>query len=204
MSRISQVIVGATVVVLGTIGIGIWQTLATAGYGLLDLSVAPADATVQIDGHGAGKPGKIELPPGTHTVQVSRKGYDSETVSVVVSGGSTTTKGIIMTAIGKEAGDASKLTDTQRSEAEGQAGKIIDQEGAKVTASNPLISKLPYYGPDYNIDVGKSQKYANDPSAVAIYITPLNAAAKIHALDWIKANGFDPNAYEIIYSTDHD
>jgi hypothetical protein len=201
MSGISKIIVAITAVIVAAIGFSIWQTLATAGYGTLDLSVAPSDATVKVDGHGSRPAGKIELAPGTHTLELSHKDYASQTIQVTVTGGATTTKGVILVKTG---GPNPKLNEQQTAQAEGQAGKIIEQEGNKVTAQNPLIAKLPYYGQDFNIDVGVSKKYPGDPTAVAIYITIGGPQAKTHALEWIKAQGFNPDAYEIIYLNPQD
>ncbi|MDF2460829.1 MAG: hypothetical protein K0S68_232 [Candidatus Saccharibacteria bacterium] len=201
----TKIIIGVTSVILLTIGIGIFQTIASFNDGLLDITVSPTDARIKIDGKGSAKPGKISLAPGEHTLEVTRKGYASKTLKIKITSGNVTTEGVQLTvsdpaAVAKENAELNKNDVTEQ---EGVAGKIVNEQGAKIAAENPLITKLPFYGADFNIDVGKSEKYPNDGTAVAIYITAITDEGRTHALNWIKAQGYDPAAYEIIYSGSH-
>jgi hypothetical protein len=204
MSR-TKIIIGTTAVILAVIGYGIFQTLTTLDYGLLKLTVSPTDASIKIDGKGSAKAGDISLPPGEHTIEVSRKGYATKTINVKIISGIAVEEGIALTITDpKLAAEQEELSEKEVAEREGAVGKIAAEQGAKITAANPLIKKLPYYGPDFNIDTGKSRKYPNDSTAVGIYITVMDEAGKKHAFDWIRAQGFNPEAYEIIYDSGHE
>jgi hypothetical protein len=167
--------------------------------GTLTLAVIPSDATITVDGKPA-KTNKLTLTPGNHTVAASRADFKTKTVTVNIKPNGEQTENFVLNATSPEAlAKWQAEHPDQIQESEGVAGAEANAQGAVITQNNPLIQLLPYVGADYRIDFGVSQKHANDQTAVAIYITAATPAAKTHALDWIKAQGYDPGSLEIIY-----
>ncbi|HET6924580.1 MAG TPA: hypothetical protein VFH39_02005, partial [Candidatus Saccharimonadales bacterium] len=74
------------------------------------------------------------------------------------------------------------------------------------TASNqrekdaPLIKQLPYIERYFRIDYGPSKAHPGDDTAVAFYITTYGQPGVQQALDWIKAQGYNPDTLEIVYT----
>lgn len=172
-----------------------------AGQSSVDLQVSPTDATVAVDGHGSDSPGVISLSPGKHTLTISRQNFISQTISVNVTAGQETNQSVVLLA----ANDAGKqfiaTNPDEEKQSETVTGQIIQQGSATTSADNPLIALLPYDGANFEIDSGISQAHPSDPYDVGIYITADTPTARAAAVNWIKAQGFNPNAYELIYQT---
>jgi len=186
-------------------GFVIWQILSNNRTGTINLTVVPSDSQILIDGKTKASPGNIRLKPGVHSFKVSRSGFKSSDFTITITAKTAQSKELLLSSDNSTASQtwANANADDAR-QGEGIAGSDANTIGQNTTVNNPLIAKLPYTGSDFQIDFGASVKHPHDPNYVAIYVTPDSADGKQHALDWITAQGFDPNAYEIIYNQSYD
>jgi PEGA domain-containing protein len=199
----------AILLIVGTLALAgvIWAEISvkhditTANNGTLDLTVVPADAQALIDNQTTTTSDTLSLSPGTHTITFTRNGFGTKTITVNIQAKQTMNQTVVLPATTSIGTAYLQAHPGQVAIGEGVTGTQANQQGQLITQNNPLIALLPYQGSDFRIDVGVSQKYAGNPDAVAIYVTATTAAGRTHALDWIKAQGYDPNAYEIIYQT---
>lgn len=169
------------------------------GTGSLDLTIQPADATVTIDNKSADATAVIKLKPGNHAVAIKRDGFIAQNFTVTIASDKTVTRTVtlkIYDSIGQSYADNHPEFTAQ---AEGEAGKAVEDQGTKITQNNPLIQLLPYRGSTFSLNIGVSQAHPEDAEAVGIYVTAPTDADKAKALGWIKAQGYNPAAYEIIY-----
>jgi len=182
-------------------GFGVHHYYATVDNGTLNLTVVPADAQLLIDNATTATSGALSLTPGTHTITFTRNGFGSKTITVVIQSKQTVSQTVILPATNATGTAYLNAHPDQVAIGEGVTGAQANTQGQEITSNNPLIALLPYQGADFRIDFGVSQKFPNDPSAVAVYITAATDTGRAHALNWIKAQGYNPNAYEIIYQT---
>jgi hypothetical protein len=194
MTRDRFILLLASLLIL-VFGIAIINSIQKAGTGTLELQTLPASTTVTIDNSTRSKPGTIRLSPGDHTITISQKGYTTGSFGVKIVAHRSVTKKYALTA----APSASSTNHAATTEEEGITGSTANAQGRDTTANNPLIAQLPHIGSDYRIDFGASQQHPNDPKYVAIYITPYINGGKDEAIAWIQNQGYNPDAYEIIY-----
>jgi hypothetical protein len=188
---------GAAVILIAA-GIGIQHVAATANNGTVALTVVPSAATVTIDNTAKAKPGTISLSPGSHTFTVAQGGFATQSFTVNIMSKQQVAKSIVLTASSQAGRDylANHLDQQQAGEAASGAAAAANTQ---VVSDNPLMNLLPYYGSDFTIGTGPKPEAPNDPTQVAIFIAADTQAGKEHALAWIKAHGYNPSAYEIVY-----
>ncbi|HEX6462243.1 MAG TPA: PEGA domain-containing protein [Candidatus Saccharimonadales bacterium] len=200
MMKKSTIIVIITIVGAALLAVISWQLYQTSKMGTLTLTVTPKDAIVRIDGRQVATWESTRLTPGSHKLEISRDDFVTQAFTVEVAGGKTTTKEITLQANSdKAAADWQSQHQAESLRGEAEAGKAITEGGAKVTADNPILNRLPYATSTFRIDFGVSEKHPNDPNAVALYITADGEAGKSHALAWMRSQGYDPSSLEIIY-----
>jgi hypothetical protein len=182
-----------------------WAVFSASNYtrlsstGELKLTVVPNDSTIQVDSGGKSTNYDLQLAPGSHTITFARRGFDSKTLSFTVQTQQLNTGSVVLQANSQEGLDYLKAHPDQQQAGEGATGDEANKAGVTIAKANPIISKLPYQGADFQIDYGLSQKHPDSQDAVGIYVTTTDAAGRVHALSWIRAQGADPNAMEIIY-----
>jgi hypothetical protein len=169
------------------------------GTGSLDLTIQPADATVTVDDKPADPTAIIKLKPGNHTVAIKRDGFVAQKFSVTITADKTTSRTVTLKVFDSIGSAYINNHPEFTTQAEGEAGKAVEEQGAKITQNNPLIQLLPYRGSTFSLNIGVSQAHPEDTEAVGIYVTAPTDADKAKALGWIKAQGYNPAAYEIIY-----
>jgi len=186
-------------------GLSIWKILANNHTGTLTLTVVPSDSVIVVDDKTKAHTGTIRLAAGKHSFKISHDSFQDTNFTVDIAPGRAQTKQLTLSPNSASSGQAwAQAHPDQATQAEGIAGATANSTGQTLTNNNPLIARLPYVGSDFRIDFGVSQQHPDDPNAVAVYITPDSADGKQYALDWIRAQGFDPNAYEIIYNQTYD
>jgi hypothetical protein len=185
----------------------IWLVHSITGYvtttttGKVNFKVVPADAKLLVDSKTSTTSDSLTLSPGSHTITFSRNGFSTKTITVNIASDQQSSQTVILLANGPIGLEYLNSHPAQQQTGEGISGAEANAIGKKITEDNPLIQLLPYQGADFSLNAGVSQKYPSDPDAVAIYITAANQTAQTHALDWIKVQGFNPSAYEIIYES---
>lgn len=163
-------------------------------------SAVPTDAKVTIDGNGVGSKSKNDVTPGKHTMVAKRDGFEDKTQEIEVKQSETKIIRLLMTPNSEVGYDWLRSHPDLAVEYESIVGQEYNKAAQKATAANPLISYLPEVHPTWRVDYGKSVAHPNDPKALAVIITTGGSdLAKQQALDWIKSQGFNPDAYEIIY-----
>jgi hypothetical protein len=166
--------------------------------GQLKLAVVPSDSSIKIDNSGASS-GTLQLAPGSHTITVSRSGFATKTVTVTIQLKQLGTESVVLQANSQEGLDYLAAHPEEQQAGEGATGAEVNQVGQQITDANPLIKLLPYQGADFQINAGVSHKHPGQATAVGIYIAASSTAGQQHALSWIKAQGYNPSDYEIIY-----
>lgn len=192
-------IIAAGLVGLLTLIIVIGSLRTVFGTGTLTLTIQPADATVTVDGKVADATRGIKLETGKHTATIKRDGFTPRTLTVTIEGNKTVSRTVTLLAANDTGQAYIEEHPEVTAQTEGEAGKEIEANGNRITQNNPLIAFLPYQGSTFRLDIGLSEAHPEDSDAVAIYITAPTADDKTKALGWIKAHGYDPAAYEIIY-----
>ena len=202
-----------TALLLG-IGLAIWliflivQYIANYNNGTVTLTVVPSDAHVVLDNQTNislkqnTTSTKLSLKPGTYTITASRTGFAAKSLSVTIKQRQAQSPSLILGFTDENAAAAYYAAHPDQATIVDAIGQQqVEQNGQIISQNNPLINILPYVGANFRIDFGVSQAHPNDHDAVAIYITASTPAGQANALKWIRAHGYDPNAYEIIYQT---
>jgi hypothetical protein len=185
----------------------VWLVRSITGYvtttttGKITFTIVPANAKLLVDNKTQSTSDTLNLTPGSHTITFSSNGFASKTITVNVGANQQSSQTVILIANGSAGLVYLNSHPSQQQTGESISGAEANSVGKKITEDNPLIALLPYQGGDFSIDVGVSQKYPSNPDAVAIYITASGQTAQTHALNWIKAQGYNPAAYEIIYES---
>ncbi len=164
----------------------------------LTIEVAPADATLNLDGKKT-KAGKHAVAPGKHTVTAARKGFASQTKTATSVKADKGYLGFVLNSDSKDTANWYLEYPKDAKLAEGISSKSFDQSAAQREADFPLTKDLPFIDNLYRIDYGVSKAHPENPKATAIYITLYAQSAKQDALDWLSFKGYDPNKLEIIY-----
>lgn len=82
--------VGVAAALAAAVAVGGYAFIGGADKGTLTIQTKPAGATVKVDGSelsGGPTPRDVRLEPGAHFVKLSKEGYESETIRVVVPEG---------------------------------------------------------------------------------------------------------------------
>lgn len=183
-------------ILLGLIFFGLSNKKPKTGINLL---VVPSDAIGLVNGTVIVRGGLSSLPPGQHSITVTRRGFADKNQSFVVKNNSITKVIFILEPNSQEGYDWLNSHPEEVLRAEGLSGEIFDQESRDSREKNPLIEYLPFVDLEFRIDYGASIKNPDDPSATAIYIKYSSENGKAEALEWISFKGFDPEKLEIIY-----
>jgi hypothetical protein len=182
-----------------------WAVFSATNYaqlsstGELKLTVVPTDSKLQVDNGGKTTIYDLQLAPGSHTITFTRSGFSSKTLSFTVQARNVDSESVVLQANSQEGLDYLKAHPDQQQAGEAATADEANKRGVEITKANPIISKLPYQGADFQVDYGVSQKHPDNQNSVGIYITTTDAAGRQHALSWIKAQGADPASMEIIY-----
>jgi hypothetical protein len=189
---------------------GTRQLIVNSNSGTLNLTLVPTDAQILLDHKtkvelDSNATAKLSLSPGEHTITASRTSFITKTVTFKIVSHQTNTQSI---ALGSN--DQNALIEYYTGHpdegiiADGIGQKELEDDGAIISHNYPILGILPYHGPNFWVDFGVSKAHPSDTNAVAIYITADTAAENAAALKWIRAHGYNPDAYEIIYQSNTD
>lgn len=175
------------------IGIAIFLSLRGRGANL-DVKVVPGDATVKIESQTY-KPGKTTAPIGVHDVTVSREGFAPITQKVTV----TSSLQPLIFALTPQSAEAKKwAADHQKeySNAELIGGEADQKQADELISRYPLVDKLPFNTSFYQINYSVLDRQKN---TIYIRIDSSSAMGRQVALEQIKAWGFQPTDYQIVF-----
>jgi hypothetical protein len=192
--------VGFTLSIIGIFTIGLFayisfNTIMYAGKVRVEISTAPSDAIVMINGKTTSA--KVHyLEPKKYTFSASKDGFETHTETIYLTEDQTEAD-VALSLIA--------LTDDAKSEAdknmeqylrnEGIAGKQKSADGLRFREKNPIVEKLPYKTLLYTIGY-RSDK--TDPSGMSIIIeVDTTEGRRADVVAQIERWGYDPTKLNI-------
>lgn len=166
---------------------------------LLSVLVAPAGATVKLDGKGI-RAGDIKVAAGQHKLSAEKNGFASQTKDFTATAHQTTFAGLILAPSSAATANWYQNHPKDAELAQKVSNQLFDQAGKSAVSANPLLNKLPYIGAGehFQIDFGVPSA-ASKTGQPAIYIRYDSEGAKADALAWIKSQGADASKLDIVY-----
>ena len=171
---------------------------ATTGVNII---IVPSDSEIMLDGKVVPS-GTNSTKPGKHTVEVKRKDFDNNKLTVNV-----VSNQIQLVTVGLSPNNSigikwQKEHQKEYLELENIGDIPIQQNSADILKKYPIIANLPQdMSPIYRIDYGISKKYPGDTLKIAIYISSDNPTDQLTAINKIYEMGYDPSDYEIIFES---
>lgn len=158
------------------------------------ITTNPSDATIMLDNKTIIDQ-KTYVAPGKHTFTALKDGFADKS-SVIDVSESRNTATIILDPISD---DAKQWANDNSKEREALGDQAADERGVSISSLNPFIDKLPYIdiaGP-FAIDYGYDEK---DNTKIYYLIHDTTPTGRIHALEWIRNQGYDPTTLDIRFS----
>lgn len=190
-----KVVISAAIVSMLVLG-GILLSLRPSGN--IEFVVVPKDAVLFLDGKKVSSK-KQQLIAGEHELKALRDGFATGTKTFTA----TKDEQIVELALDTNSSVGVAYLKNHPKEAylrESIRAKESDELADKSLKQNPVIELLPFIDREWRIDYGRSQKYPDDPTRVAIIITATSPQGKQDALDWLRFKGFNPDELEILYN----
>ncbi|WP_405062898.1 hypothetical protein OG474_15010 [Kribbella sp. NBC_01505] len=88
----------------------------------------------------------------------------------------------------------------QGREFEAEAGRRFDQTQERLVQRYPIIRRLPYIGPGFEVNYVGSKSEPDNPIAISVTVETWTATGKDKALQWIQEDGTDPATLDLIYT----
>lgn len=195
------VMIGAAVLAIVLILIG-GVVLFRGGGSEATLSVQsiPNDLTLKLDGHEIPANGNVQIKAGTHTLEGSRRGFQSYS-QTFTSGNDALSYKMYLYANSAEGREWTKNNPEQEQKLEEEAGRKYDQFQDRIKRKYPIISQLPYVGDGFQATYTKSKTDPTNPEAISIVIEVFGSQGRKKALQWIKGYGWDINTLDVIWTT---
>jgi hypothetical protein len=166
----------------------------------VSITSIPNDLSLTLDGHQIAANGDVELKPGTHTLKAQRQGFQPYSQSITVSNGDPLAVKMYLYANSAEGREWASKHPKDISETEAEAGRRFDEINQRLAAKYPIMASLPYLGPGFKANYGKSKSDPNNPEAISVIISTYTPDGKQKALEWIKGQGWDPSTLDIVYT----
>lgn len=160
----------------------------------------PNDLTLKLDGHEIPANGEVKIKAGPHTLEGSRRGFQSYTQKFT-SGSDALTYKMYLYANSAEGREWSKSNPEQQRQLEAEAGRRYDEIQLRLKIKYPILSQLPYVGDGFQATYTKSKSDPTNPEAISIVIEVFGPQGKKKALQWIKGYGWDINTLDVIWTT---
>jgi len=167
----------------------------------LTVKSIPNDLTLTLDGQQIAANGKLDVRPGTHTLEGSREGFQSYTQTLTVRGKDPVSATVYLYANGPVGVEWGKNNPEQERETEAEAGRKYDEIQRRLAAKYPVLDQLPYIGPGFKATYEGSRSDPGNPEAISLRILIYGPDGKKEALEWIAGNRWDPASLDIIYAT---
>jgi hypothetical protein len=192
---LKKIVLGFGVLIGFVILLAIANGFSHTGKTAITLEIAPSIATSTIDGkqvHG----GIVYISKGEHTLTVDLADFTSKSQTFTVS---SQAQSINLALQPANATGRKLLTDNPAYQLQREAIGGEQKAALQAQAETPLISKLPYTditGP-FQIDYGQSP---TRKGGTVIIINNSAPIGRVHALDWIRQQGYDPANLEIQFA----
>lgn len=159
-----------------------------------EIIAVPGDAAVYVDEKNV-RPGKIKLPPGTHTFTAKKDGFSDVEQKIDLTRARVVT--LILTPQSEEARRWALENSQEYLAAERRAGERAVEAGETLLSSNPIVRVLPYKGALFNIDY----RLASDNSGrVVLQVSATSSENRYFAIERIRSLGYEPTDYVIEFS----
>jgi hypothetical protein len=158
-----------------------WAVKQSSYTAELDISIAPAGSNLKINGHGSD--GRVvKLKPGKYTLTVSHTGFADGKSVVTINKGDKRFTGFVLEPNTAASSDWYQTHPDDQKLAEKISSQTFDQIGAQQLEKLPILKSLPFIDQLFRVDYGQSVARANDPTAVAIYITYYSPEGKLEII----------------------
>lgn len=166
----------------------------------LTVQSIPSDLTLRLDGHEIPANGEVKVKSGKHTLEGARRGFQSYSQTVDISGKALNYK-MYLYANSAEGREWAQKNPQQELELEHEAGLHFDEMNARLRAKYPVMAYLPYVGDGFEASQAPSKSDPNNPEAISLAIEVYGPQGKTKALQWIHGYGWDPATLDIIWTT---
>jgi hypothetical protein len=160
----------------------------------------PSDLTLRLDGHEIPANGEVSVKAGKHTLEGSRRGFETYTNTIDVSGKALNYK-MYLYANSAEGREWAQQNPSQESELEHEAGQNYDEMNERLRAKYPVLAYLPYVGDGFEATQAPSQTDPKNPQAISLAIEVFGPQGKTKALQWIEGYGWNLASLDIIWTT---
>ena len=193
---LGAVVLGVVIVLVGT-----FLIFRDKGVTLI-VTPIPNDQTLTVDGQPVvAANGEIKVKSGTHTLTGERRGFQTYSTTFKAGSGDELKIKMYLYANSSEGRDWARDNPDQERELEAEAGRQYDQTQQRLKQKYPILGRLPYIGPGYEVNYTSSKSDPRNPEAISVTIETWTADAKTKALQWIQEDGTDPATLDIIYTT---
>lgn len=179
------------------IAVGIYFAAVQSQMGRISTALTPKDGTLKLDGKQIDTTGQTWVSEGKHTLEASRTAFTTKTEEFEIKKGETKSFTLYLLPEGGAGQAWVKEHPDEAGVIDGLIGKEYNDQANKVFAENPILQVLPIIDRTFRVSQGESQK----GGPFALYIQAADQAGRDDALMAIKAYGFEPSQFEIIYRT---
>ncbi|WP_427887543.1 PEGA domain-containing protein [Kribbella sp. GL6] len=166
----------------------------------LNVQSVPNDLTLTLDGHQIPANGEIKVKSGRHTIEGTRRGFQSYSQDITVTGDTSSYK-MYLYANSAEGREWAKSNPEQERQAEAEAGRRFDEMQARLLDKYPVIGYLPYVGDGFEATRAPSKTDPKNPEAISLAIEVYGPQGRTKAMQWIQGYGWDPATLDIIWTT---
>jgi hypothetical protein len=160
----------------------------------------PNDLTLKLDGHEIPANGEVKIKQGEHTLEGSRRGFQTYSTKIVANGDGLNYK-MYLYANSAEGREWARKNPAQQAELEAQAGRRFDEIQRRLRIKYPILSQLPYVGDGFQATYTKSKSDPKNPEAISIVLEVFGSQGRKKALEWIEGHGWDINTLDVIWTT---
>ncbi|MEU4196416.1 PEGA domain-containing protein [Kribbella sp. NPDC026611] len=192
-----MMVVGGTVLVVVLIVIGSVLLFGGGSEHKLEVTSVPNDLTLTLDGKQIPANGEVKVKGGKHTLTGERRGFETYSQTIDVRGDTDAKVFLFANSDEGRAWEAQNLEQEKKLQAE--SSRRFDELNRRMARKYPILQELPYHGPGFTIDQGKSQAHPDDPEVLGFYIRVTYPEGRQNALDWLTGHGYKPETLELIW-----
>jgi hypothetical protein len=193
--RIGIMVLAGIFGVMVLIGLGI--ALFQSQKGKVITTITPNDAIVKLDGREVKGDDTHFVDPGKHQFVITRQAFIEKKVDFEIKAGETQTMELFIVPDETAGLEWVKQNPEQAMQLDGFMSNEYNANADRVYKGNQILSALPIIDGTFRIDQGFS-KTGRD---FALYIQANDQEARTAAIETLKYLGYDPSAFEIIYTT---
>lgn len=175
---------------------GVYTYVSRIGKIAVTINAVPSNSVVLANNTPVGS-GTVWLLPGDYTIKGSKDGFSTREKKVTVNDSDGERDTVVALALTPESDEAKKWAENHESEYKNneEFGAIEAQaNGEQFRENNPVIAKLPYDDPYYQID------YITEEGDVVITIATPSPRYRYYAVQKFRDLGFDPADFKIRFT----